>query len=157
MSEKIKVGDQAPGFELPSADMEMLDSKSWRGKKNMVLYFYPKDDTPGCTIEAQEFTDLKDEFDELDTEILGISRDNCGTHGEFRDKYGLTIQLLADVDGKACEDYGVWQEKERNGEKRMGIVRSTFVIDKDCVIRHALYNVKPKGHAEDVLELVKVL
>jgi len=153
----LKAGDTAPGFELPSADMRMMNSTELRGQKNIVIYFYPKDDTPGCTIEALDFSDLKEEFDALDTEIIGISRDNCTSHGEFRDKHGLTVQLLADVDGVACEQYGVWQEKEKNGEKKMGIVRSTFIIDKNCTIRHALYGVKPKGHAEDVLNLIKAL
>ncbi len=152
----LKVGDKAPEFELPNADMNILKS-SEIGDVNKVIYFYPKDDTPGCTIEANEFSDLMDDFEKLDTQIFGVSKDNCISHGNFRDKYGLTIQLLADVDGIMCEAFDVWQEKEKNGEKKMGIVRSTFVIDKQGVIRYAEYNVKPKGHAEAILDVVKGL
>ena len=89
--------------------------------------------------------------------MLGISRDSCVSHGAFRDKHGLTVRLLADTDGEACDAYGVWQEKEAHGERRMGIVRSTFVVDKQGLIRHALYDVKPKGHAAQILELVQAL
>lgn len=151
----LKTGDAAPEFELPDADMSVVATRQLLGSKNIVLYFYPKDDTPGCTMEAIEFSDLAPEFEALDTAILGVSRDNCQSHGNFRDKYGLGLQLLADVDGQACKDFGVWQEREKNGEKRMTIVRSTFVIDKSGKVRHALYDVKPKGHAATVLELLK--
>jgi len=153
----LKTGDPAPGFELPNADFELTQLADYIGKQNLVLYFYPKDDTPGCTIEALEFSDLAEEFAEFDTAIIGISRDNCLSHGDFRDKHGLTIHLLADIDGVVCEAYDVWREKEAHGEKRMGILRSTFIIDKEGTIRHALYDVKPKGHAAAMLELVKAL
>jgi len=153
----LKPGDPAPNFELPNADLEMTSSEEFKGKSNLVLYFYPKDDTPGCTMEAIEFSDLLDDFHSADTQVFGVSRDNCLSHGEFRDKHGLAIRLLADIDGVLCKAYGVWQEKEVHGEKRMGILRSTFVIDKQGIIRHALYGVKPKGHAAHVLELVKQL
>jgi peroxiredoxin len=152
----ISPGDQAPAFELPTADLEMLTSEDLAGK-SYVMYFYPKDDTPGCIMEAQEFSDLSDEFAGVNCEIIGVSKDNCVSHATFRDKYGLTVQLIADVEGQVCDAYGVWQEKEAHGEKRMGIVRSTFVIDDKGLVRHAIYNVKPKGHAEAVLELVKAL
>ncbi len=153
----LKPGDSAPNFELPNADLEMTQLADFTGNKNLVIYFYPKDDTPGCTIEALEFSDLIDEFNELDTEVLGISKDNCLSHGAFRDKHGLTIRLLADINGVMCEDYSVWREKEAHGEKRMGILRSTFVIDKHGTVQHALYDIKPKGHAEQVLELLKAI
>lgn len=153
----LKPGDPAPEFELPSADLEMLQSSELFGKSNLVIYFYPKDDTPGCTMEAIDFSDLLEEFRKADTEILGVSRDNCLSHGDFRDKHGLTIQLLSDTEGAVCEAYGVWREKEAHGEKRMGILRSTFIIDKQGIIRHTLYDVKPKAHAAHVLELVKAL
>jgi len=153
----LKSGDPAPEFELPSADLEMVQSSELVGKSNMVVYFYPKDDTPGCTMEAIDFSDLLDEFRAVDTEIFGISRDNCLSHGDFRDKHGLTIQLLSDTEGTVCEAFDVWREKEAHGEKRMGILRSTFVIDKSGTVRHALYDVKPKAHAAHVLELVKAL
>jgi peroxiredoxin Q/BCP len=108
-------------------------------------------------MEGLEFTDLMDEFESLDTVIMGVSRDNCVTHAAFRDKYGLSVRLLADTEGELCEAYGVWQEREKDGKKVMGILRSTFVIDKSGVIRHALYDVKPKGHANAVLDLVREL
>ena len=108
-------------------------------------------------MEAIDFSDLLDEFRAVDTEIFGISRDNCLSHGDFRDKHGLTIQLLSDTEGTVCEAFNVWREKEAHGEKRMGILRSTFVIDKSGTVRHALYDVKPKAHAAHVLELVKAL
>ena len=152
----LNVGDLAPGFVLPDADMAMTDSASLDGKP-YVIYFYPKDDTPGCTMEGLEFTDLMSDFEELGVAVIGVSKDNCASHAAFRDKYGLNVRLLADVEGQLCEAYGVWQEKEKNGEKRMGIVRSTFVVDADGKLRHAIYDVKPKGHAEQVLELVRVL
>ena len=153
----LKVGDKAPDFALPNADLEKSELGDYLGRTNLVLYFYPKDNTPGCTIEALEFSDRVDEFRATDTEVLGVSMDTCLSHGDFRDQNGLTIGLLADIDGTLCQDYHVWQEKEAHGEKRMGITRSTFVIDKEGIIRHALYNVKPKGHAEAVLELVQQL
>ena len=152
----LKVGDKAPEFELPDADMEMRRSADLAGK-NYVIYFYPKDDTPGCTMEAQEFTDLMEEFERLNTVLIGVSRDNCLSHAEFRDKYGLGVTLLADVEGQLAEAYGVWQEKEKNGRKRMGIVRSTFIVDGDGIIRHAEYGVTPKGHAEKILEVLRGL
>lgn len=153
----LQPGDPAPEFELPSADLEMVQSSDFTDKSNLVIYFYPKDDTPGCIMEAIEFSDLVDEFREYDTEILGVSKDNCLSHGDFRDKHGLSIRLLADIDGVLCEAYDVWREKEAHGEKRMGILRSTFVVDKQGIIQHALYDIKPKAHAAQVLELIKQL
>lgn len=152
----LTVGDKAPSFELPNADMQMINSADLEGK-NYVLYFYPKDDTPGCTIEAQEFSDLDTDFEQVESVVYGVSKDTCTSHGAFRDKFGLTVCLLADVDGQLCNAYGVWQEKEKNGEKKMGIVRSTFIVGKDGLIKYAEYNVKPKGHAEHVLEQLKEL
>ena len=136
--------------------MEMLKLSKLRGK-NVVLYFYPKDDTPGCTAEAIEFSDLEDEFIRQNTVILGVSKDDCLSHAAFRDKHGLAINLLADVDGKVCEKYGVWQEKEKDGVRKMGIVRSTFVIDPEGQIRHLQYGVVAKGHAHEILNIVKTL
>ncbi len=153
----LKAGDKAPDFQTANADLDVVELAHFRDKKNLVLYFYPKDNTPGCTIEAIEFSDLVDEFEALDTEVLGVSRDNCDSHGEFRDRHGLAIRLLADIDGTLCEDYAVWREKEAHGEKRMGIMRSTFIIDKSGIIRHALYDIKPKGHAESILQLIRSL
>lgn len=153
----LKSGDKAPPFELPDADMRIVSSASFLGDSHLVLYFYPKDDTTGCTIEAVELSDLIEDFTRHDTRVFGISRDNCISHAAFRDKHGLAVTLLADIDGEACFAYDVWREKEKNGEKRMGIQRSTFIIDKAGVVRQAIYDVKPKGHAAAVLELVKGL
>lgn len=150
----LSVGDQAPVFELPNADMQMVNSANLKGK-SYVVYFYPKDDTPGCTIEAQEFTDLEDEFSAADTLVFGVSKDDCVSHGDFRDKFGLTVCLLADVEGKLSEAYGVWQEKQKGDVKKMGIVRSTFIIDQAGMVKHALRDIKPKGHAAEVLALIK--
>jgi len=149
-------GSHAPDFTLPDADMEMVKLSKFKGK-NVIVYFYPKDDTPGCTVEAIEFSDLEEEFIAHDTVILGISRDDCMSHADFRDKHGLAVQLLADVDGRVCERYGVWQEKEKDGVKKMGIVRSTFIVNKEGNVAHALYGIQAKGHAAEVLNLIKEL
>ena len=151
----LQVGHAAPHFGLPDADMSMVKLSEFKGKKNVVLYFYPKDDTPGCTIEAIDFSDMEEEFRKSDVVVLGVSRDDCLSHAAFRDKHGLAVQLLADTEGEVCGKYGVWQEKEKDGVKRMGIVRSTFVIDKHGILRHALYGVNARGHAAEVLKLIK--
>jgi peroxiredoxin Q/BCP len=152
----LQIGDHAPDFSVPDADMEMFKLSRLRGK-TVVLYFYPKDDTPGCTVEAIEFSDLDDEFAKANTVVIGVSRDDCLTHAGFRDKHGLSVQLLSDVDGKVCEKYGVWQEKEKDGVRKMCILRSTFVIDNEGKIAHSQYGVVAKGHAHEILNLVKSL
>ena len=121
------------------------------------MFFYPKASTPGCTIEANQFTTLANEFAEADTVVLGVSKDSCESHQAFIEKFGLKVELLADTDGKLCDAYAVWQEKEQNGVKKMGIVRSTFVIDKQGVLVEAIYGVDPDGHAQKMLETVKAL
>lgn len=153
----LQPGAQAPEFSLPDADLERVHLEGFKGNSHVVLYFYPKDDTPGCTLEALEFTDLQPEFAVLDTQVLGISKDSCGSHGAFRDKHGIDVRLLADTEGEVYEAYDFWREKDAHGERRMGIVRSTFIVDKDGKIRHTLYDVKPKGHAARILELVREL
>lgn len=152
----LSVGDQAPTFDLPDADMNAMSTSALKGKP-YVVYFYPKDDTPGCTVEALEFTDLMDDFEALGAIVIGVSKDSCVSHAAFRDKYGLSVHLVADMDGSLCEAYDVWREKEKDGVKRMGILRSTFVVGGDGKIHHAMYDVKPKGHAAQVLELIKGL
>jgi len=152
----LQPGSHAPDFTLPDADMELFKLSRLKGK-TVVLYFYPKDDTPGCTIQAIEFSDLDEVFAENNAVVIGISRDDCMSHADFRDKHGLAVALLADVDGKVCEKYGVWQEKEKDGVKKMGIVRSTFVIDGEGALRHVHYGVSPKGHAAEILNLIKEL
>ena len=151
----LQPGQTAPDFTLPDADMELVSLADFLGKHNVVLYFYPKDDTPGCTLQAIEFGDLEEGFAKADALVLGVSRDDCIRHAAFRDKHGLTVRLLADTEAEACAAYGVWQERECDGVRKMGIVRSTFVIDKQGKVRNALYNVNPKGHAAEVLALVK--
>ncbi|HZV97831.1 MAG TPA: peroxiredoxin [Methylophilaceae bacterium] len=152
----LQPGSAAPDFSLPDADMEMLKLSKLRGK-TVVLYFYPKDDTPGCTLEAIEFSDLEEEFAKHNALILGVSKDDCLSHAAFRDKHGLAIDLVADVDGEACEKFGVWQEKEKDGVRKMGIMRSTFVIDRKGIVRYAQYGVVPKGHAAEILNFIKTI
>jgi peroxiredoxin Q/BCP len=151
----LKEGEAAPAFDLPDPDMEMVSLSSFTGRKNVVLYFYPKDDTPGCTLEAIAFSELEDAFSSLQTVVVGVSMDDCMSHGSFRDKHGLTVQLLADTDGDVCRKYGVLHEKEVEGKKKTGVLRSTFIIDRNGVLRHAQYGVNPRGHAQEVLKLVK--
>jgi thioredoxin-dependent peroxiredoxin len=153
----LEAGQRAPTFSLPDADMEPVDLARYVGEKNIVLYFYPKDGSPGCTLEAVEFTDQDAEFTKRNTVIIGVSADDCLSHAEFRDANGISVELLADVDGDVCRQYGVWQERQANGATRYGVQRATFIIDKNGVVRHALYGVNPRGHARQVLELVKQL
>jgi len=148
---------EAPHFELPDADMQTFILTSQQGKKNIVLYFYPKDDTPGCTMEANEFSDLEEEFAKFDTIVIGISRDDCLSHASFRDKYGLSVLLLSDPDARVCKRYGVMYEKEVEGHKKLSIKRSTFVIDRQGKLRHVMYGVHAHGHAQDILKLIKEL
>lgn len=135
--------------------METIDLASFKGHSNIVLYFYPKDGTPGCTAQAIEFSDLEELFARKETIVLGVSCDDCLTHADFRDENGLSIRLLSDDDGAVCRAYGVLRETGDAGARR--IQRSTFVIDKEGVVRHALYGVAPRGHAEEILTLVEQL
>lgn len=152
----LKEGDKAPDFELPDADMTIARLADFQGKP-LVLFFYVRDDTPGCTTEAIEFSDRDSRFARLGCAVLGISRDDCIRHGAFREKHGITVPLLADKEGVACRAYGVLAMREVDGVAREGVNRSTFIIDANGVIRHALHGVVPKGHAEEVLNLVKEL
>lgn len=161
----LTTGMEAPHFELPDADMQTFSLTSQQGKKNIVLYFYPKDDTPGCTMEANEFSDLEEEFAKFDTIVIGISRDDCLSHASFRDKYGLSVLLLSDPDARVCKRYGVMYEKEAStepgrsveGQKKLSIKRSTFVIDQHGKLRHVMYGVQAHGHAQDIFKLIKEL
>ena len=150
----LQIGDTAPDFSLPDADMEMFKLSRLKGK-TVVLYFYPKDDTPGCTVEAIEFSDLDEEFAKYNAVVIGVSKDDCITHASFRDKHGLSILLVSDEEGKICEKYGVWQEKEKDGVRKMGISRSTFIIDPEGKIQFCQYGVVPKGHAHEILNHIK--
>ena len=153
----LQEGMDAPRFELPDADMEMFSLDAQFPQRNIVLYFYPRDDTPGCTMEANEFSDLEDNFLQRDTLVVGVSRDDCLSHAEFRDKHGLSVLLLSDSDALVCEKYGVLYEKEVDGHKKIAVRRSTFVIDKKGKLRHVLYGVQAHGHANEILNLVKEL
>ncbi|MGZ8947613.1 MAG: peroxiredoxin [Methylococcaceae bacterium] len=148
---------KAPLFSSLNQLNQLVNLSDYAGKKNVVLYFYPKDDTPGCTIEANDFTKLAEEFGKYDTVVIGVSKDSCESHVEFINKFGLKIDLLADTSGELCESYGVWREREKNGVKSMAILRSTFIIDKKGTLVDVAYGVTPDGHAQEVLEKVKSL
>jgi thioredoxin-dependent peroxiredoxin len=151
----LEADQAAPNFSLPDADMNIAKLGDYKGKNNVVLYFYVRDDTPGCTVQATDFSDLENEFAKLQAVVLGVSRDDCLSHAAFRDKHGLTVRLIADKEEVLCNKYGVLQDKEVDGVRRRVLVRSTFIIDKQGKIRHALYGVNAKGHAQQVLQLLK--
>ena len=153
----LTAAQPAPAFSALNQASKTVSLADFTGNRNVVLYFYPKDDTPGCTIEANQFTTLIDQFDARDTVIIGVSKDNCDSHLQFIDKFKLKVELLADTDGNLCEAYGVWQEKEKNGVKKMGIVRSTFIIDKAGTLADVEYGVTAEGHAQTVLDKVAAL
>lgn len=153
----LKAGQAAPEFTLPDADMKPVSLAAFKGKRHLIIFFYPRDDTPACTLEATDFSDHEEEFARQDCTLLGISRDDCLSHAAFCDKHGISVRLLSDDDGKVCRQYGVWQTKEVDGVKKHGIVRSTFVIDKQGLVRHAFYGVNAKGHALEMLRLAKEL
>jgi thioredoxin-dependent peroxiredoxin len=152
----LKQGDRAPNFELPDSDMSIAKLADYASKP-LVLFFYVRDDTPGCTTEAIEFSDLESNFARLNCAVLGVSRDDCIRHGAFRDKHGISVRLLADKDGVACNDYGVLVTREVDGVMREGVNRTTFIIDGEGVIAHVLSGVTPKGHAAEVFNLIKEL
>lgn len=154
-STPLTTGIEAPHFELPDSDMHNFSLTSQLGQRNVVLYFYPRDDTPGCTLEANDFTGLEDEFTKLETMVVGVSRDDCLSHASFRDKYGLSVLLLSDPDARVCKKYGVMYEKEVDGHKKISIKRSTFVIDQQGKLRHVMYGVQANGHAQEILNLIK--
>ncbi|NOT84078.1 MAG: peroxiredoxin [Methylococcaceae bacterium] len=147
----------APMFRAKNQANVLVSLADYAGEKNVVLYFYPKDDTPGCTIEANEFTQLAAEFAKQDTVVIGVSKDSCASHVDFINKFGLKVELLADTSGELCESYGVWREREKNGVKSMAIFRSTFIINKAGILVEVMYGVNPEGHAQAVLEKVKSL
>jgi thioredoxin-dependent peroxiredoxin len=147
----VEEGKPAPDFELTSDTGDTVSLSSLRGSP-VVLYFYPKDDTPGCTRQACEIRDVYAEFQERGATVLGVSRDSDESHRRFKEKYNLQFPLLSDPDAAVAQRYGVWGERTRYGRTSMGINRSTFVIDADGTVLRALYGVKPDGHAERVLE-----
>ena len=147
----VEEGAPAPDFELASDEGETIKLSALRGKP-VVLYFYPKDDTPGCTTEACEFRDAYDRFREQGVEILGVSPDTEASHRKFKSKYELPFTLLADPDHEVAEAYDVWKEKRNYGKTYHGVERSTFVIDADGKIARAMRGIRPAGHAAQVLE-----
>jgi peroxiredoxin Q/BCP len=148
---KLEIGQAAPLFTLQSDEGGEVALSELRGK-NVVLYFYPKDDTPGCTIEAQDFTRKIKEFEKFDCVVLGVSKDSLNSHCKFIEKYGLAFNLLVDEDGELCKKYGVIKEKSMFGKKYLGIDRSSFLIDKMGKIVKVWHSVKVSGHVEEVLE-----
>ena len=145
-----------PEFTCAATGDQQVSLSSLQGK-NVVIYFYPKDSTPGCTTEGQNFRDLYSEFQQANTEIFGVSRDSLKSHQRFKEKQEFPFELLSDEDETLCNLFDVIHEKNMYGRKVMGIVRSTFIIDAQGVLRHELRKIKVKGHAEEVLELVKAL
>lgn len=151
----LKEGNTAPAFKLPSDEGE-VSLKDFKGK-TVVLYFYPKDMTPGCTTQACDFRDKLGKVKKSGAVVLGVSKDSPERHAKFREKYDLNFPLLADEDGKVCQAYGVWQQKSLYGKKFMGIVRTTFVIDAAGKVRKIFPKVKVKDHADAVLEAIRAL
>ncbi|MGH6994337.1 MAG: thioredoxin-dependent thiol peroxidase [Stellaceae bacterium] len=150
----LEIGDKAPDFTLPTDGAGTVRLSDLKGQ-HVVLYFYPKDDTSGCTAEACQFRDLFPKFGRSDAAVIGISRDSVASHDKFKKKYKLPFTLAADEQGKVTERYGVWVQKSMYGRKYMGIERSTFLIDGKGVIRGIWRKVKVPGHAEEVLAAIK--
>lgn len=156
MSEWVKVGDTAPEFSLQATDGSTVQLSELKGRP-VVLYFYPKDDTPGCTIEACAFRDRKGELTDLGAAVLGVSPDDIESHGAFTQKFDLNFPLLADTDHKVAEAYGAWRERTRDGKTFMGIQRSTFVINADGQLANVWETVTVDGHDGEVLEALQQL
>ncbi len=152
---QFKAGQNAPGFSLLANDGKTISLKDFKGKKRVVLYFYPKDDTPGCTVEACAFRDSVQRIEKLDAVVLGVSPDGVDSHNKFITKFKLPFMLLSDAEKTVCQAYGVWVKKSMYGREYMGVARSTFIIGKDGKIEKIFEKVKPEGHADEVLEILK--
>lgn len=150
------IGEKAPNFTLPDGSGTEITLSDLKGQP-VVLYFYPKDDTSGCTKQAIGFTEAEAAYAAAGAKVLGVSKDSVAKHAKFAAKHGLSVTLLSDAEGDVCETYGVWQEKQMYGKTYFGIVRTTFLIDGDGVIRQVWPKVKVPGHVEAVLEAVKAL
>ena len=151
----LKVGDKAPEINLTASNGKTVSLKDFNGQKNVVLYFYPKDDTPGCTVQACGFRDAIKNVEKVDAVVLGVSPDGISSHQKFVQKFNLPFILLSDEEKKTCQDYGVWIEKSMYGRKYMGVARTTFIIDKTGEIAKIFEKVKPQGHETEVLEALK--
>ena len=152
----VSIGKKVANFTLPATGDKNLSLADFKGK-NLVIYFYPKDSTPGCTLEGQNFRDQYEEFKQAETEILGVSRDSLRAHENFKAKQGFPFDLLSDAEEALCKQFDVIHEKNMYGRKVMGIVRSTFLIDGKGVLRHEWRKVRVKGHVEEVLEAARSL
>jgi len=152
----LAIGDKAPDFSMPADGDRTLSLKDFKGK-NIVLYFYPKDDTPGCTVEAKDFSAMLSDFKAANTVVIGASKDTVAKHDKFIGKHELSIPLLSDTDGELVEAYGVWVLKKLYGREYMGIERATYLIDTQGIIQHIWRKVRVKGHAETVLSAAKAL
>jgi len=152
----IEVGKPAPDFTLPDQNGQDVTLSKFRGKP-VVLYFYPKDDTPGCTKEACAFRDARADYEKLGAKVIGVSPDPVKAHLKFVEKYELPFTLVADTEKSVCQSYGVWQEKSMYGKTSMGVVRTTFLIDGKGVVRQVFPKVKVDGHSDAVLEALKAL
>ena len=157
MARGVKAGDKAPDFTLPSQSGDQVRLYDRLGQRVVVLYFYPRDGTPGCTAEACAFRDSAPAFRKLKAQVVGVSKDSVASHDKFKKKYDLDFPLVSDGDGKICEKYGTWVQKSLYGRKYMGIERATFLIDKAGVVRKVWHKVKVAGHADDVAEALKTL
>lgn len=151
----LSIGDTAPDFSLPANQGKILTLDDLLDRDYLVLYFYPKDDTPGCTTEAKDFTALEQDFKASGARVVGISKDTVAKHEKFITKHELTVDLLSDEEGKMIEEYGVWVEKNMYGRQYMGIQRATYLIDKSRKVIASWPKVKVKQHAADVLETIK--
>jgi peroxiredoxin Q/BCP len=152
----VEIGDRVPDFSLPRDGGGVVAPADYRGRK-LVLYFYPKDDTPGCTTEALEFTARLPEFEAAGTAVLAISKDSVKSHDRFRDKHGLSVPLLSDESGAVVEKFGLWGEKKMYGRTFMGVERATYLVDADGFVRRVWRSVKVSGHVEEVLEAARAL
>jgi len=152
----VDEGDPVPDVRMESVEGKAISPADFSGQK-LVLYFYPKDDTSGCTAEAQAFTALAEDFEKAGTWILGVSKDDSKKHRKFIDKYELRVALATDLDGSVCEAFGTWVEKSMYGRKYMGIDRATFLVDRDGVVKKVWRKVKVPGHADEVLEAARAL
>ncbi|PTM56410.1 thioredoxin-dependent thiol peroxidase [Desmospora activa] len=151
----LQEGNPAPDFTLSASNGEKISLSDYRGQKNVVLYFYPKDNTPGCTAESCDFRDRSQDFSDLDTVIIGVSMDDLESHQKFIDKYQLPFLLLSDPEAEVCRKYEVYQEKNMFGKKKWGIVRSTFIIDKEGKLARSWRKVKVDGHVDEALSWVR--